>query len=418
MAQSHPTGIPTFGPRGLRFRSRIEARWAWIFERLGWRWEYEPYDLTGYIPDFILTFESYSKQVLVEVKWDCNIWDPRNYSPHIEKIINSGWKGFYLVLGAAIKREDTGLVVIGIGGRTDRDDRLGRSNEWTTGMVTGEWRLCFGARDLPEATGDSFSTFERYWSDAQNRTQWASSAVLQPEPLAAPARPVTGLVCRVFGFGQIILTRSPTHHYREYKNRQTGLTTRDPDLDFDPSEWIIRTVSRPRFYIRAEYADTKRWTRTGPPESNRRTFRARLTTEQWFKFCRIRDRIAFTELKDQYPQTGTEDDISVEAIIELLARDQLTAQKRIITGYQSGPVVGSSKCVVCARESDLSRVITVSTATEVEPEDSPGHSRSQSVRICPECYWTYDPENTEGVYGTIDFVVLKIGNLEYEVRST
>lgn len=42
--------------KGYRFRSRLEARWAVFFERLGWRWEYEPQgfekDGVKYLPDF------------------------------------------------------------------------------------------------------------------------------------------------------------------------------------------------------------------------------------------------------------------------------------------------------------------------------------------------------------------------------
>lgn len=44
---------------GCRFRSRLEARWAVFFDRMGIEWEYEPqgYDLDGrwYLPDFRLT---------------------------------------------------------------------------------------------------------------------------------------------------------------------------------------------------------------------------------------------------------------------------------------------------------------------------------------------------------------------------
>ncbi len=36
------------------FRSRLEARWAATFDLLGWRWEYEPFDLDGWVPDFRL----------------------------------------------------------------------------------------------------------------------------------------------------------------------------------------------------------------------------------------------------------------------------------------------------------------------------------------------------------------------------
>lgn len=43
---------------GCLFRSRLEARWAVVFDRLGIRWEYEPegfeLDDTRYLPDFRL----------------------------------------------------------------------------------------------------------------------------------------------------------------------------------------------------------------------------------------------------------------------------------------------------------------------------------------------------------------------------
>jgi len=47
------TAIPTHYA-GLQFRSRLEARWACFFDQLGIRWDYEPIDLPGMIPDFVL----------------------------------------------------------------------------------------------------------------------------------------------------------------------------------------------------------------------------------------------------------------------------------------------------------------------------------------------------------------------------
>lgn len=49
--------IPTFY-RGIKFRSRIEARWATFFDAIGLDWEYEPqgynFDGRNYLPDFWL----------------------------------------------------------------------------------------------------------------------------------------------------------------------------------------------------------------------------------------------------------------------------------------------------------------------------------------------------------------------------
>jgi hypothetical protein len=55
------------------FRSRLEARWAAFYDRLKWEWEYEPFDLEGWIPDFALYLGG--QTYLVEVKPD-DLWTP------------------------------------------------------------------------------------------------------------------------------------------------------------------------------------------------------------------------------------------------------------------------------------------------------------------------------------------------------
>ena len=51
--------------RGHLFRSRLEATWAAFFDLCGWDWEYEPFELEGWLPDFVLLGKT---RVLVEVK--------------------------------------------------------------------------------------------------------------------------------------------------------------------------------------------------------------------------------------------------------------------------------------------------------------------------------------------------------------
>lgn len=81
-------GIPT-KYRGRQYRSRLEARWAAMFDMLGWKYEYEPFDLNGWIPDFVINGIDYFS--LVEVKpitfYDSNVYkkyrlimDSDNYS--------------------------------------------------------------------------------------------------------------------------------------------------------------------------------------------------------------------------------------------------------------------------------------------------------------------------------------------------
>lgn len=56
--------IPTnFG--GVQYRSRLEAHWAAFFDRFGFKHQYEPFDLHGWIPDFLLRGNG---NMLVEVK--------------------------------------------------------------------------------------------------------------------------------------------------------------------------------------------------------------------------------------------------------------------------------------------------------------------------------------------------------------
>ena len=94
---------------GTQFRSRLEARWAAFFDLLVWKWDYEPIDLSGYIPDFILSFK---QPILVEVKpliGDPSEWDAVDA---IAKVCNSGWNGNALLVGAgpALHDESDGLI--------------------------------------------------------------------------------------------------------------------------------------------------------------------------------------------------------------------------------------------------------------------------------------------------------------------
>lgn len=45
--------IPT-GYAGVMFRSALEAKWAEFFDIIGVEWEYEPCQLDGWIPDFLV----------------------------------------------------------------------------------------------------------------------------------------------------------------------------------------------------------------------------------------------------------------------------------------------------------------------------------------------------------------------------
>lgn len=51
---------------GQLFKSKLEAKWAFMFDRFEWKWSYEPKKTGGKVPDFILKGNPFN--VLVEVK--------------------------------------------------------------------------------------------------------------------------------------------------------------------------------------------------------------------------------------------------------------------------------------------------------------------------------------------------------------
>jgi hypothetical protein len=85
--------------RRQRFRSRLEARWAAFFDRIGWCWEYEPFDADGYIPDFAVLGK---EPLLVEVKPEFDLKSLQGYCDRIERAVAPHWKHDVLIVGATV----------------------------------------------------------------------------------------------------------------------------------------------------------------------------------------------------------------------------------------------------------------------------------------------------------------------------
>lgn len=69
----------------IEFRSRLEATWAAFFDLAGWKWKYEPFDLTGWSPDFEISHVKHMPSPIpVEVKPD---WEMANDA--VSKILAS-----------------------------------------------------------------------------------------------------------------------------------------------------------------------------------------------------------------------------------------------------------------------------------------------------------------------------------------
>lgn len=88
--------IPTvYGAR--QFRSRLEAKWASFFSLCGWQFEYEPFDLGTWSPDFLLLGKT---KVLVEVKPITAI-DKDVTAKMISAARSANWDGDLLLVGVA-----------------------------------------------------------------------------------------------------------------------------------------------------------------------------------------------------------------------------------------------------------------------------------------------------------------------------
>ena len=188
--------IPTVY-KGIRFRSRLEATWAALFDELRWPWEFEAIDLKGYIPDFLLTFEP--RPVLVEVK---PIWTLEAAAPHAERIIGAGWEDEAVVVGFAPMRLEAWPVPV-LGWMRDVPDSdpidflylwHAKQEGWGPGLLAGcsshmglglyhamlgqHCRVCERRRYLVPSWGDTDATtaVSAAWAAARNAVQWTPRA--------------------------------------------------------------------------------------------------------------------------------------------------------------------------------------------------------------------------------------------------
>ena len=95
--------------KGYKFRSRLEARWAVFFDRIGCKWEYEPegFDLGGgvyYLPDFLIhnVYGRYKGDLWFEVKGNMTMQDA-------EKIQRFAYGG--MTQEQVMEIESTGTIV-------------------------------------------------------------------------------------------------------------------------------------------------------------------------------------------------------------------------------------------------------------------------------------------------------------------
>ena len=176
------SGIPTTYD-GIRFRSRVEARWSAAFDRMGWQWEYEPIDLDGYIPDFLVSMGG--PRLLVEIK--ATIGD-EDLKAAQQKIQASGWHGEVVILSAYLDDTSSQPVVGWFGEIDSCPDGVqlvwGEARAFrclSCGGVSllagdGSWRCrgC-GADDGNGHVGAVEGSLAEVWSWACNRVQWRAA---------------------------------------------------------------------------------------------------------------------------------------------------------------------------------------------------------------------------------------------------
>jgi len=161
-------GIPT-KYKTVQFRSRLEAKWAALFDLLEWEWEYEPIDAKGYIPDFWIT----PLKCFAEVKPLTDYTDGE-YQEAAVKLREAGIKGRAIILGS-VARDSPGALWCGLASDGDScwyDFQILRCTScraFSTSMAKGQpcWR-CDQIGPWPEQN----ETLKTLWIKAGNTVQW------------------------------------------------------------------------------------------------------------------------------------------------------------------------------------------------------------------------------------------------------
>lgn len=130
--------IPTIF-NGRKYRSRLEARWQYVFDKLGWISQYEPSEMNGRNPDFIIKCNSpayKTKTIIVEVKPSVFISDEYCYNT-ITKY--EDLKAHILILSDMPfePNQDRSAIMFGQGSQY-----IGSKDTWRTDLTNFEMK-CF-----------------------------------------------------------------------------------------------------------------------------------------------------------------------------------------------------------------------------------------------------------------------------------
>ena len=163
---------------GVNFRSRLEAKYAAMFDQLGWNWEYEPVDMNGWIPDFIIRGV---RPIYVEIKPIFEVAEAKLIGGDIVTALNLHHhpRVEALICGASLPQNSFDVPALGWlwdewdhswspshvfgleGGGYDICSDSGSYAGRTTGTYDGGNHLHFGEADLV-----------LMWRQAGNMVQW------------------------------------------------------------------------------------------------------------------------------------------------------------------------------------------------------------------------------------------------------
>ena len=175
--------------RGIKFRSRLEARWAAFFDLVEWRWQYEPVEIDGYNPDFLI--EGHPGPIIVEVKPLATITTAQRDSiaPRLARCALALGNAEPLILGLG-PRDLNGQYNPGMGGHPlgllgegpYPTDPTGESFSWGL-AVLGYWErqttlgFCHGEQSFHDRIsgqhdGGCYGAGKRQWTEADSIQHW------------------------------------------------------------------------------------------------------------------------------------------------------------------------------------------------------------------------------------------------------
>lgn len=156
---------------GTKFRSRLEARWACFFDLLGWKWQYEPFDLNGWTPDFII-YGIRDRFVLVEIKPFC---DGEILSEYQKKISKAAKGHNCIILFDGFEKSSWGGVVAGY-----QFDTVIENSIYNGQPFQIHWKDLQNGDNSEYDLGSLFYAFDGLlWSDEKNRKLFLTNNAIE-----------------------------------------------------------------------------------------------------------------------------------------------------------------------------------------------------------------------------------------------